>query len=303
MPNRVRNELIATIAEFVGTFMFLFFAFGAAQVADAAAIVESGPRTQTNNSISQAPNTSALLYISLASGFSLVANVWVFYRISGGLFNPAVTLGLYLVGALKPVRATLCFIAQILAGIAAAAVISGILPGPLNVTTTLNNGMSITRGVFLEMFLTAELVFTVFMLAVEKHKATYLAPVGIGLVLFIAEMTGVYFTGGSLNPARSFGPAVVTGRFEGYHWIYWVGPFLGTLSAYAFYELMKFSEYKTVNPGQDLNDQEDKFFQPPEDPSTAEQVETPNVPAQMADQIAERVALAIDRRSLDIALG
>lgn len=100
------------------------------------------------------------------------------------------TLGLYLVGALKPVRATLCFIAQILAGIAAAAFVSGILPGPLNVTTTLSNGISITRGVFLEMFLTAELVFTVFMLAVEKHKATYLAPVGIGLVLFIAEMTG-----------------------------------------------------------------------------------------------------------------
>lgn len=106
--------------------------------------------------------------------------------------------------------------------------------------------------------------------------------------------TGVYFTGGSLNPARSFGPAVVTGRFEGYHWIYWIGPFLGTLTAYAFYELMKFSEYKTVNPGQDLNDQEDKFFQPPEDPSTAEQVETPNVTAQMADQVAERVVLAID---------
>jgi len=152
-------------------------------------------------------------------------------------------LGLYLIGAVKPVRAVLCFIAQTLAGIAAAAVVSGILPGPLNVSTSLVSGMSIARGVFLEMFLTAELVFTIFMLAAEKHKATYLAPIGIGLALFVAELAGrlslfpssnraaannnnigVYFTGGSLNPARSFGPAVVTGTFEGYHWIYWIGP-------------------------------------------------------------------------------
>jgi aquaporin related protein len=70
------------------------------------------------------------------------------------------------------------------------------------------------------MFMTAELVFVVFMLAAEKHKATFLAPIGIGLALFIAELAGVYYTGGSLNPARSFGPAVVAHSFEPYHWIY-----------------------------------------------------------------------------------
>ena len=77
-----------------------------------------------------------------------------------------------------------------LAGIAAAGVISAILPGPLNVSTSLGGGTTITQGVFLEMFLTAELVFTIFMLAAEKHKATYLAPIGIGLSLFMVEMTG-----------------------------------------------------------------------------------------------------------------
>ena len=94
------------------------------------------------------------------------------------------------------------------------------------------------------MFLTAELVFVIFMLAAEKHKATFLAPVGIGLALFIAEMGGVYFTGGSLNPARSFGPAAVTGSFPGYHWIYWIGPLLGCLLATGFYKLMKYGEYQ-----------------------------------------------------------
>lgn len=48
----------------------------------------------------------------------------------------------------------------------------------------------------IEMFLTAELVFTIFMLAAEKHKGTFLAPVGIGLALFVAELAGVFFTGG-----------------------------------------------------------------------------------------------------------
>jgi glycerol uptake facilitator-like aquaporin len=85
-PNWVRNEAIAFIAEFAGTFMFLFMAFAATQVANAAA-----PAT-ANNALSQYPNSANLLYISLAFGFSLATNAWAFFRISGGLFNPAVSL-------------------------------------------------------------------------------------------------------------------------------------------------------------------------------------------------------------------
>lgn len=123
-----------------------------------------------------------------------------------------------LIGALPWVRGTLLFFTQIVGGIVAAAIISGILPGPLSVQTTLGGGTSVVQGLFLEMILTGQLVFTIIMLAAEKHKSTFIAPVGIGLSLFIAELVGVYFTGGSLNPARSFGPAVVTGSFPGYHW-------------------------------------------------------------------------------------
>lgn len=71
------------------------------------------------------------------------------------------------------------------------------------------------------MFLTCELVFTVLMLAAEKSKDTFMAPIGIGLALFVAEIAGVYYTGASLNPARSFGPCVAARSFNGYHWIYW----------------------------------------------------------------------------------
>lgn len=70
------------------------------------------------------------------------------------------------------------------------------------------------------MFLTYQLTLPVFMLAVEKHRATFIAPIGIGFALFIDHLYGLYWTGASMNPARSFGPDVVTGNFPTYHWIY-----------------------------------------------------------------------------------
>ena len=86
-----RNELVAMAAEFAGTFMFLFFAFGGTQVANTSASAsDPGTAGQVNGSITQAPNTSVLLFIALSFGFSLMVNVWVFFRVSGGLFNPAV---------------------------------------------------------------------------------------------------------------------------------------------------------------------------------------------------------------------
>ena len=113
-----------------------------------------------------------------------------------GLFNPAVTLGMALIGAVTWSRAALVVISQILASMCSAAVVDALFPGPLMVSTNLGGNTSIARGLFIEMFLTFELVFTIFMLAAEKHKGTFLAPVGIGLSLFIAELAGVYFTGG-----------------------------------------------------------------------------------------------------------
>jgi len=123
-----------------------------------------------------------------------------------------------IIGALPYLRGALLFAVQILGGITAAALVACMFPGALNVQTALGGGTSIVQGLFIEMMLTAELVFTIFMLAAEKHKGTFIAPVGIGLALFIAELVGVYFTGGSLNPARSFGPCVVNRDFHGYHW-------------------------------------------------------------------------------------
>lgn len=154
---------------------------------------------------------------------------------------------------MKPLRALMVIPVQIAAAIAAAGVVNGILPGPLKVGNALGNGTQPVQGVFLEMFLTAQLVLTVYFLAVEKHRATFLAPIGVGISVFIAHIAGTNYTGTSVNPARSLGPAVIVG-FPKYHWIYWVGPFLGTFLAFGVYSLMKFLDYSTANPGQDADD-------------------------------------------------
>ncbi|KAH0396371.1 aquaporin, partial [Aureobasidium melanogenum] len=247
IPDTIRNHFIAMCGEFVGTVLFLYFALSGAQVANSV-------NTSSGQSLAQTgSNPQQLQYIALSFGFSLAVNAWVFFRISGGLFNPAVTFGMCLIGALPWVRGALLFVTQILGGITAAALVSCMFPGELNVRTTLGGGTTIVQGLFIEMFLTAQLVFTIFMLAAEKHKGTFIAPVGIGLSLFIAELTGVFFTGGSLNPARSFGPAVVDHEFAGYHWIYWLGPVLGSIVAAGFYKFIKILEYETANPGQDMD--------------------------------------------------
>ena len=98
-----------------------------------------------------------------------------------------------LIGAVPYFRGGLVVISQILGAMASAGVVSALFPGPMDVTTNLGGGASVVRGLFIEMFLTAELVFTIFMLAAEKHKGTFIAPVGIGLSLFVAELSGVYY--------------------------------------------------------------------------------------------------------------
>jgi hypothetical protein len=72
---------------------------------------------------------------------------------------------------------------------------------------------------------------------------------------------GDYYTGGSLNPARSLGPDVINRSFPGYHWIYWVGPLLGSLLACGFFGFLTLFQYHTVNPGQDYNEWEAKMGQ------------------------------------------
>lgn len=97
-------------------------------------------------------SNQTVVFIALSYGFSLLVAAWNLYRVSGGLFNPAVTLGMVLTGTLPPMRGLVLFPTQILAGICAAAVVSCIIPVDISVVqTTLAPNMSVARGLFLEM--------------------------------------------------------------------------------------------------------------------------------------------------------
>jgi aquaporin related protein len=130
--------------------------------------------------------------------------------------------------------------AQVEGAIFASFSVSVLFPLDFNVRTTLSESTSVVRGPFIEAILTAEIVFTVFMLAKEKHKATYMAPVGIGLTLFVAELVVVFFTGRQLEPGKEFAtfcdywPFLIQD-----HWVYWVGPATGVVAAYVFYRFSK----------------------------------------------------------------
>jgi aquaporin related protein len=246
MRDRVRNALVIVLGEFCGTFMFLLLSFIGAQTA----LVTNSPSDPTSPLL-----PFSLMYIAASFGTALAVNVWIFYRVSGGMFNPAVTVGLVLVGAVTPLHALAIIPTQLVAAIAAAGITDALLPGPLLVTNALGNGTSVAQGVFIEMFLTAQLVLTVYFLAVEKHRSTHLAPIGIGISVFIAHICATNWTGTSINPARSFGPSVIAG-FHGYDWIYYIGPFLGSFLAFGCYKIFKVLEYQTANPGQDDDDLE-----------------------------------------------
>jgi aquaporin related protein len=231
IPEWTYNTLVATFAEFIGTTFFLFFALAGCQVAFTNTVASIPAQTSIP--------PSALLYAALSVGFSLVVSAWVFFRVTSGLFNPAITLGMCLVKSMPWGRGACIAVSQMLAGMTAAGLVSCVFPGELRAETLLGSKTSVVRGFFIEALLSAAFVFSVFMLAAEKHKGTFIAPIGIGLALFVAQLVGGPFTGASLNTARSFGVAVASHHFPGYHWIYWIGPLVGSLLAAGFYKVVK----------------------------------------------------------------
>lgn len=112
----------------------------------------------------------------------------------------------------------------------------------------------------------------------------------LGLILSL----GVYYTGGSLNPARSFGPCVANRSFPNDHWVYWVGPLLGALVASGFFWFIKSCEYETANPGQDFDDLEASAYNPEVDltrPVVSPNAEAPRVDSRSQDQTISTGAL------------
>ncbi|KXT08896.1 hypothetical protein AC579_8462 [Pseudocercospora musae] len=238
----LRSHLIACIGEFGGTFMFLFFAF----MLHITATAQSDP--------TKPPNTITVLTIAFAYAFFygiwLLINALILQGITGGMLNPAVTLGLIFSGVLSITRAALLIPVQLLAGVTAAAVVRIVLPiGDIGrVYTALTPGTSIAQGLFLEMLLTSLLVIVAIIFVPRTGALSFMAPLGIGIALFVGIFAGLGYTGASLNPVRSFAPCAVTSDFPGYHWIYWAGPFLGALLAGVYSQFARVIRSSKVRP-------------------------------------------------------
>ncbi len=208
------------LAEFIGTFALIFIGAGAG------ALGEGG-----------------LVGVALAHGLVIVGFAYAYGHISGTHINPAVTLGVWAAGKIDTARALAYVAVQLLGGIVGAFVLSWVLGerrGSLG-ATVLADGVSPTQGLVLELILTFFLVNTI-MNAGISGKATIPAGLAIGLTLTFCILMGGPLTGGSLNPARTLGPALATGNFDNI-WLYFVGPIAGAVLAGLLYKTV-FEERK-----------------------------------------------------------
>src|SRR5215210_4715184 len=196
------------------------------------------------------PNSGiGLLGIALAHAVVLAVFVTATMTISGGHLNPAVTIGLLVTRRIDPASAAAYIVAQLAAACAGAALVKALLPaaavrGALLGTPVIASSVSLGQAVGIELVLTFFLMSAVFGTAVSPDSPR-VAGFGIGLVLLFDILVGGPLTGAAMNPARAFGPAVVSGQWQG-HIAYWVGPILGALLAALLWQYLLLPRYATT---------------------------------------------------------
>ncbi|XP_063159397.1 aquaporin-1 [Candoia aspera] len=179
--------------------------------------------------------------VSLAFGISIATMAQSVGHISGAHLNPAVTLGLLLSCQISILRAVMYVVAQCLGAVVATAILSGITSSLENNLLGLNQlaqGVNPGQGLGIEIIATLQLVLCV--LATTDKRRTDVsgsAPLAIGLSVALGHLLAIDYTGCGINPARSFGSALVTTHFAD-HWIFWVGPMLGGASAALIYDFI-----------------------------------------------------------------
>ena len=213
------------VAEFIGTFALIFFGAGAVCV----------------DFYLRSSGGLGLLAVALAHGLAIAIMVSALGHISGGHFNPAITIGFWVTKRLSTLDSLAYWAGQLLGGIAAAFVLKLVIPEDIanNVflgAPELMRDYPHWSGMALEAVTTFFLVLVVFATAVDD-RGTFrsIAGFGIGLTITLGILVAGPFTGAALNPARAFGPELVSR-----HWlnwgIYWVGPLSGGFIAGLLYD-------------------------------------------------------------------
>ncbi|XP_043921374.1 aquaporin-4 [Protopterus annectens] len=179
--------------------------------------------------------------IALCFGLSIATMVQCFGHISGGHINPAVTAAMVCTRKLSLAKSVFYIVAQCLGSLVGAGLLYSVTPpdvlGDMGVTM-INSQLSPGHGLLIEMLITFQLVFTIFASCDEKrHDRSGSAALAIGFSVTIGHLFAIPYTSASMNPARSFGPAVIIGKWKD-HWVYWVGPLMGGIIAAALYEFL-----------------------------------------------------------------
>jgi len=220
----IRDRAVAAlIAEATGTFLFFFVGAGSIVLGDyMAGNGGSGP---------------GLLGVALAHGLALAVLVSALGPVSGGHFNPAVTLAVWIMGKLTPLRAGLYVVAQLIGALAAGLALKVVFADAWHAsnigTPALGAGITPAIGIAVEAVLTALLVLAVIGTAVDP-RAPRIGGLAIGLAVAADILVGGPLTGAAMNPARWFGPAVAAGAYADWY-VWWIGPAIGAAVAALLY--------------------------------------------------------------------
>ena len=212
-----QDVLRRSVAEFVGTFTLIFIGGGAGIV--------SG---------------SDIVAVALANGLAIGIMVTNLGHISGGHFNPAITLGFVVTRRIKPALAGVYWFSQLLGAVCAAFLLRYFFTKLAVKATAPAPSPNITdwKALLLEAIMTFFLVWAVWATAVDPRGAfKAIAGLAIGLTISIDVFVGGPVTGAAMNPARAFGPEVAGNTWTGW-WIYWIGPIAGALVASLVYEYL-----------------------------------------------------------------
>jgi len=207
-------------AEALGTFALVFAGPGAAAVDAASGGAVGG------------------VGVGMSFGLIVMAMIFAVGHISGCHINPAVTLGMFSLRRISARRAALYIVAQLAGAVLAALAIVAIVGDEGDAGATVPHINGADAAFWSELILTFFLMFVVLAVATDARAQGSLAAVAVGGYVGFAATGWGAVANASMNPARSFGPAVAAGVWES-HWVYWLAPIAGALLAAAVYEVLR----------------------------------------------------------------
>lgn len=213
------NDFKKYLSEFVGTFALVFCGTGAIVIDEI-----------TKGGVSH-------VGVSITFGLIVMAMIYALGEKSGAHINPAVTVAFMVAGLFDKKKTLPYLISQFLGGIAASVVLKMMFPESQNLGSTLPYGSPI-QSCILEYFLSLFLMLVILNVSHGSKEQGLFAGIAIGGVVALEAMFAGPISGASMNPARSLGPAIVSGNIE-YLWIYFLGPIAGTVSAVFLHKALK----------------------------------------------------------------